>query len=260
MKNFLILFNKEMKESLRNGKWIWLPIVLMIIGVSQPLTSYYMPQILEAAGNLPEGAVIDIPTPTGEEVLIGTLSQYGTIGSLLFVLSMMGVISQERQNGSLTLVMVRPVSAIQYIGSKFLAQLSILFSSLAASYLLTWYYTNFLFNYVSWQLMLTSFLVYSLWIVFIAAVTIFAGTLLRSSGGIAGASILFLSLISLLTTLLPKYMKWSPASLREQASILLMEGPWDSASWLVVYSAIGLSLLLFSLAVFSFKRFESFGS
>ncbi|KKK38623.1 membrane protein [Mesobacillus campisalis] len=260
MKNFFILFKKEMKESVRNGKWIWLPIVLMIIGVSQPLTSYYMPQILEAAGNLPEGAVIDIPTPTGEEVLIGTLSQYGTIGSLLFVLSMMGVISQERQNGSLTLVMVRPVSAMQYIGSKFLAQLSILFSALAASYLLTWYYTNLLFNYVPWQLMLTSFLVYSLWIVFIAAVTIFAGTLLRSSGGIAGASILFLSLISLLTTLLPKYMKWSPASLRTQASTLLMEGPWDSASWLVVYSTIGLSLLLFSLAVFGFKRFESFGS
>ena len=61
MNNFLILFKKEMKESMRNGKWIWIPVVFMIIGVSQPLTSYYMPQILEAAGNLPDGAVIEIP-------------------------------------------------------------------------------------------------------------------------------------------------------------------------------------------------------
>ena len=54
------------------------------------------------------------------------MSQYGTIGTLLFVLATMGVISQERQNGSLTLVMVRPVSAFQYIGSKYAAQLFIL--------------------------------------------------------------------------------------------------------------------------------------
>ena len=103
MRNFLILFKKEMKESVRSGKWVWLPIVLMVIGLSQPLTTYYMPQILEMAGNLPEGAVIEIPKPSGEEVLIGTMSQYGTIGTLLFVLAMMGVISQERQTGSLTL-------------------------------------------------------------------------------------------------------------------------------------------------------------
>ena len=107
MRNFIILFKKEMKESMRNGKWIWLPIVLMIIGIMQPITSYYMPQILEMAGNLPEGAVIDIPMPSGEEVLISTFSQYGTIGTLLFVLALMNVISQERQNG-LVFVVVRP--------------------------------------------------------------------------------------------------------------------------------------------------------
>src|SRR4051794_18241357 len=188
MKNFLTLFKKEMKESLRNGKWIWLPIVLIIIGISQPITNYYMPQILEAAGNLPEGAVIDFPTPTGEEVLMGTMSQYGMIGTLLFVLATMGVVSQERQNGSLTLVMVRPVSALQYIASKCAAQLTILLSALVASYLLTWYYTNILFSPVPWQTMLGSLVVYSLWIVFIVVVTVLFGTMLKSSGGIAGAS------------------------------------------------------------------------
>ena len=41
---------------------------------------------------------------------------------LLFVLAIMGVISQERQTGSLILFMVRPVNALQYIGSKYAAQ------------------------------------------------------------------------------------------------------------------------------------------
>lgn len=258
MKNFITLLNKEMKESLKNGKWIWLPIVLIMIGVSQPLSSYYLPQILEVAGNLPEGAVIEFPTPSGEEVLIGTLSQFGSIGTLLFILATMSVISQERDNGSLTLVMVRPVSAIQYIGSKCVAQLLLLLSSFAASYLLTWYYTNLLFNSVPWSLVLSSLFVYSLWIVLTVVLTIFIGTLLRNSGGIAGVSVLLLGTVSLLSSLLPKYMKWSPANLREQASIILLQGEWFRSVSLVVFTTVGLALLLFSLAVLSFKRFESF--
>ncbi|WP_428912667.1 ABC transporter permease [Niallia sp. Krafla_26] len=254
MRNFLTLFKKEMQESLRNGKWIWLPIVMIIIGITQPITSYYMPQILEAAGNLPEGAVIEIPTPTGEEVLMGTLSQYGTIGTLLFVLATMGVISQERQNGSLTLLMVRPISALQYISSKCVAQLFILLVALGVSYLFTWYYTNLLFSYVPWDRMLGSLVVYSLWIVFIVVVTVLFGTWLKSSGGIAGASALLLAVISLATTLFPKYTEWSPGNLRAQSSVVLLEGQWLSSVWTVVWSTLGLSVALFGMAVYSFKR------
>lgn len=260
MRNFIILFKKEMKESLRNGKWIWLPVVMMIMGIMQPITSYYMPQILEMAGNLPEGAVIDIPIPLGEEVLISTLSQYGTIGTLLFVLALMNVISQERQTGAIVFVVVRPVSAFQYIASKFVAQLFLLLVALAAGYLIAWYYTNLLFNYVPWTLMLGSLAVYSLWIVLISAVTIFFGTVLRNSGGIAGMSILFLATLSLSTTLLPKYMEWSPSNLSTEASKILLEGEWVSSTFLVSGSTLALSIVFFGLAVYLFNRLVRFGN
>ncbi|MBP2243275.1 ABC-2 type transport system permease protein [Cytobacillus eiseniae] len=260
MRNFIVLFKKEMKESMRSGKWIWLPIVMMVIGISQPLTSYYMPQILEMAGNLPEGTVIEIPMPTGAEVLVGTMSQYGTIGTLLFVLALMNVISHERQTGSLSFVMVRPVSALQYIISKYISQLSILLVALAASYLLTWYYTTILFDQVPWHLMLASLAIYSLWIIFLTAVTLFVGTLLRNSGGIAGVSVLFLGVISILTTLLPKYMEWSPGNLRQEASKILIEGEWGQSASLVSLSTLALSILFLGLAVLVFKKFERFGN
>ncbi|WP_338472448.1 ABC transporter permease subunit [Niallia sp. XMNu-256] len=258
MRIFMVLFKKEMMDSVRSGKWIWLPIVLMVIGISQPLTSYYMPQILEMAGNLPEGAVIDIPMPSGAEVLMGTLSQYGTIGTLLFVLALMNVISQERQFGSLSFVMMRPVSATQYMASKYVAQLCILLVALTASYLLTWYYTNILFDQVPWTLMLASLAVYSLWLVFLTAVTLFLGTLLRNSGGIAGASVMFLAAMSLLTTLLPKYMEWNPANLRAEASIILLEGEWQRSTSLLSISTLALSFLFFGLAVYAFRKLERF--
>jgi ABC-2 type transport system permease protein len=256
MNRFLTLLHKEILELVRNGKWIWLPVVLMIIGNSQPLTSYYMPQILDMAGNLPEGASITIPTPTGEEVLSGALSQYGTIGTLLFVLATMNVIAQERQNGSITLVMVRPVNEWQYLGSKTVAQLALLLLSLLLSYCLTWYYTNLLFTPVDWKLMISSLVIYCFWIPFVVSVTIFVGTILQHNGGIAGVSILFLSLISLLTSLLPKFMDWSPGNIRGEATKLLVEQQWTESAWGVIGSTTILSLLLFIAGVMVLKRYK----
>ncbi|WP_400245251.1 ABC transporter permease [Niallia sp. JL1B1071] len=258
MRNFLTLFQKEMLESKRNGKWIWLPVVMMILGVSQPITTYYMPQIIEKAGNLPEGTKIEFPVPTGAEVLAATLSQYGTIGTLLFVLATMGIISHERQNNVLILIMARPVSAFQYIACKWSSQVIIALTSLFLSYVLTWYYTNLLFLPVRWIDALTSFLIYSLWIIFILTFTIWLGTLLRNTGGIAGVSLTFLAVLSLLTGLITKYMKWSPATLRNEATSILMHNQSIDTFLLPVFSTIGLSVILFVLAVFTFRRLERF--
>lgn len=249
---------KEMKENTRNGKWIWLPVAIILISISQPITSYYMPQILESAGNLPEGTVIEIPTPSGEEVLAGTLGQLGTIGTLLFVLASMSAISGERQSGSLTLVMARPVLPIQYILSKWAGLIAITLTSFILSYLLTWYYTNQLFNSVEWTVLLGSMAVYSLWIILIVSVSILSGTLLRSGGGIAGISICFLGLLTVVTGLFIRYMEWSPSRLREVATSILLEGELAEKGLLVLLSTIVLSLLMVILATWRFKRFEQF--
>ena len=191
-------------------------------------------------------------------MLAATLSQYGTIGTLLFVLATMGIISHERQNNVLTLIMARPVSAFQYIASKWSSQVIIALSSLFLSYVLTWYYTNLLFSPVRWMDVLTSFLIYCLWIIFILTFTIWLGTLLKNTGGIAGVSLTFLATLSLLTGLITKYMKWSPATLRNQATSILMNSNSPDTFLLPVFTTIGLSVILLALAVYTFKRFERF--
>lgn len=258
MRNFTTLFQKELLEAFRNGKWIWLPIALIIIGITQPITSYYMPEILESAGNLPEGTIIEIPIPSGEEVLAGTLSQFGMIGTLLFVLATMGVIANERQNGSLTFVMVRPVNPFQYIASKWSSQLVIALVSLLLSYGLTYYYTNLLFQPIAWEKVVMSFIVYSLWILFVLSVTIFVGTFLKAASGIAGLSIAILGGLSVLSSLFTKYTEWSPAHLRAQASAILLDGKLLENGMLVIVTTISLSFLFLLLATINFRRFEQF--
>ena len=254
----MTLFQKELKEAMRNGKWIWLPIAMIILGISQPISTYYMPQILESAGSLPEGAVIEIPTPTGEEVLASTLNQFGTIGTLLLVIAFMGAIANERQNGTLTLVMIRPVSSLQYIASKWFSQVSLTLVSFLLSYGMTWYYTNLLFNTVKWERVLASFLYYSLWLLFTLSVTILLGTLLNAASGIAGLSIMVLGGLSVLSSLFTKYMQWSPSNIRAQASALLFQGELAENGLLVIGTAIGLSLLFVLLATINFRRSEQF--
>lgn len=84
--------------------------------------------------------------------------------------------------------------------------------------------------------------------------------MLWNSGGIAGVSILFLAMLSLLTTLFPKYMEWNPGNLSTEASKFLIEGEWGSSTVLVSVSTLTLSILFLGLAVYLFKKLVRFGN
>ncbi|OAZ61931.1 ABC transporter permease [Bacillus licheniformis] len=258
MNSFFMLFQKEWTESWRGGKLLWLPVILILLGLIQPLSLYYMPQIIDMAGNLPEGSVIDIPRPRGEEVMASTLSQFGTVGTAIFVFSVMGSIVHERNQGSLSLVMARPVSPLQYIGSKWLQQVLLVLVSFAASYGLAFYYTNLLFGKVEFDRFLFSLSVYSIWIIFVMSVTMFFSALFRHIGGIAGMSICFIAFVSLAGSLFPRFTEWMPDKAKSQADYFIMHGSWDHAFGWMVFSSLGIVILLFMCTVFVFKRYESY--
>ncbi|KMM56724.1 membrane protein [Bacillus glycinifermentans] len=258
MNSFYILFQKEWKESWKDGKLLWLPVVLILIGLMQPISLYYMPEIIDMAGNLPDGAVINIPKPSGEEVLASTLSQFGTVGTAIFVFSVMGSIVNERNQGSLSLIMARPVSPLHYVGSKWLAHVILALLSFIASYSLVFYYTNLLFTPVAFSKFLFSLLVYGIWIVFAMTITLFFSALFRHIGGIAGASIGMIAAVSFAGSLFPRFTEWTPDKAQNQAVYFIKNGSWDDAFGLMVFSSAGIVILLFACIMFVFKRYESY--
>ncbi|ASB86838.1 ABC transporter permease subunit [Bacillus sonorensis] len=258
MNSFYMLFQKEWTESWKDGKLFWLPAVLILLGLIQPLSLYYMPQIIDMAGNLPEGAVIDIPRPRSEEVMASTLSQFSTVGTAIFVFSVMGSIVNERNQGSLSLVMARPVSPLQYIGSKWLQHVLLVLASFAVSYGLAFYYTNLLFGKVELERFLFSLSVYSIWIIFVMSVAMFFSALFRHIGGIAGMSISFIAFVSLAGSLFPRFTEWMPDKAKSQADYFIMHGSWDHAFGWMVFSSAGIVFLLFMCTVFVFKKYESY--
>lgn len=54
MRSAWVLYRKEMLEMTRSYKLIWIPVVFIILGIMQPLTTYYLPEILKASGDVPQ--------------------------------------------------------------------------------------------------------------------------------------------------------------------------------------------------------------
>src|SRR5690625_5398554 len=93
------LFHKEILENWRNYNWIWVPLVIVILAIMDPITNYYLPEIIEAVGGVPEGAVFEIPTPTPVEAMMMSLSQLSTLGVVGFISFFIGTIGGGRERG-----------------------------------------------------------------------------------------------------------------------------------------------------------------
>lgn len=256
MTQWLVLYRKELKEMMRNYKFLWIPIVFILLGVMQPVSVYYMPEILDKLGSLPDGTIIEMPTPTGREVLIEVLSNYGLLGVLILVLGAMGIVSTERQSGVASIVMVKPVPYSSYILSKWAGLLTITFISLFVGYLASWYYTSLLIETVAFERVVQSVLIYSVWLVFVVTVTLFFSTFMKGSSSVAFITIFVVFAISTVTSILTKYMKWSPASMTEYASQSLLSGELNSSFLLAFISTLFIIIVMLILSIQIIKQKE----
>jgi ABC-2 type transport system permease protein len=256
MSQWMTLFQKEMLEMWRNFKWIWVPITFILLGVSEPVSSYYLPQILKSFGGLPEGAIIDIPSPTAGAVLASGLSQYSTLGVLIIVLGTMGVIAGERKSGVAAMILVKPVSYLSYITSKWAGSLLLVYVSLFIGYLSTWYYTGQLFEWVAFGEFFQSFVLYGLWLTVILTVTVFFSSALLSPGLAGFISLALALVVSIISGALSHLLEWSPSQLTGYASALLTTGELPDDTLPASLIGILLIVILLWLSVFLFKKKE----
>ncbi|WP_099354558.1 ABC transporter permease [Fredinandcohnia onubensis] len=256
MRQWSVLFKKEWIEMTRNFKILWIPLVFILLGIMQPVTSYYLPEIIKAAGELPEGAVFDIPVPTPEEVLVQTFGQYSQIGVLVLVLAFMGIVAAEKNSGVSDIILVKPVSFANYITAKWVSIAIMTLGSFLLGILASWYYTGVLIGDVGFGELMKGSLVYGTWLVFLITVTLLLSSLFKSNIFVAFMSLLVAIGLSALTSLLSKWMTWSPARLSTHASSLLLTGSPDKqfALSMTVSLLLILGLLVSSIYLFAKKE------
>src|SRR5690625_2075450 len=140
---FQVMFKKELLENWRNCKFIWVTIVFIILAIMDPITTYYLPRILETVGGLPEGAVFSIPMPSPAEAVGMSYAQIGSIGVLIVAVISMGTIAGEIRSGVYELILSKPVSYVNYIMSKFFAYSLIVLLALIVGMATSWYYVSY---------------------------------------------------------------------------------------------------------------------
>lgn len=251
MKQFSTLLLKEWRENVRNYKIFWIPVVFILLGVTEPLSNYYLPQILDASGGLPDGAVLELPEPQPEQLLTAVMGQFQTVGMLVLVLAYMGSIAGERRNGTATLLYVRPLSFPSYFLSKWVMASTVALISVWLGFLAGYYYTAVLFSAVPFGDFLLFAMTYSLWILLVVTLILFASAAMPNAGLAAAFSLSILIIAQLVDGLLGSRWIWSPLKLPNYAAVFMDIGPDGgavtgatlfAALFIFVFAALGIWL------------------
>lgn len=240
-----ILFQKEWRENLRNYKLFWIPAVFILFGILEPVTNYFLPQILDSVGNLPDGAVIEIPPPEPAQILTAVLGQYQFVGMLVLVLAYMGTIAGERKSGTATLLYVRPLSFASYFFSKWLMAALIALMSVGFGLLAAYYYTFLLFERVDFVKFIQFGATYSVWILLVVSIILAASAALPNSGMAAAMTLALIFLAQLADGLLGAYWTVSPVKIPSYAAQWLADGPVRADFWW----STGIAVLLIAIAL-----------
>lgn len=248
MRSTWVFYRKEMLEMIRSYKLIWIPVVFILLGIMQPLSIHYMPEILKASGDVPPGLLESFEIPSAAVVMAQALGQYGTIGMLVLALGSMNALAGERNSGTAEMILVRPISPASIVFAKWAALLTLLVIALGLGAAGAAYYTEQLIGPLSWNDVIVASGVYGLYLLCVVSATLLFSSFLKPPV----AAFLGLGLmagLSLGYSLLPSWFDWTPTALSGLSAGILTNGesfrvgPYLSAGILIISCIVGASLL-----------------
>ncbi|MDX8363621.1 hypothetical protein [Cytobacillus sp. IB215665] len=248
MNNFIVLSKKEFVQMLRDYKLIWLPLIFIVLGITQPVVTLFLPSIIGSLGG-ETGITIDpsIYTQSGGEVLASTFgSQFDQLGLIILIISTMGIIHTDKVNGMLAFILTRPVNIISYISGKIIPNFLMASFGVLLGFFVSYLYVIYLFTHVSFSRMIIAMLFYLVWVLFIVTFTTMISTIFNSQGIIAILSIAFLLGCRMILGLNPSMDFVNPAIMSKNGMEVLTTGSISSsAAGNLFVTLIWVALILF---------------
>jgi ABC-2 type transport system permease protein len=254
---FGTLFGKELLENVRTHRLLVLAVVLIFFGILSPVTARYMSQILTfaAGGQDQMEQFLDlIPPPTPLDSVDQYVKNLTGLGLLVVVLLVMGLVAQEKDRGTVVLVLARPVSRLGFLLAKLAAFTAWLVLCVAIAGAVAYLYTGLLFS--EWLALgpfaaLNGLLI--LYFLVVAAFTFLGSTLTRSSFAAAAIGLGGWALIGLVGSIrvLSDYL---PGRLAAAATQLPRAGTFSD--WPAVGVSVALIAFCVAISAASFQRQE----
>ncbi|WP_455662620.1 ABC transporter permease [Pradoshia sp.] len=245
---------KEWLELKRSYKLIIVPFAFAIIMVTLPITMKLLPALIEQ--DLPEGTVIVVPESTASDIVGGIYANFEQLGLIVLILVMMGTVASEREKGSASLVLSKPIGRGGYIMAKWLSYSMLSVISFLFGMALTLYYTRILFDgKMEWGAIAQGTLLYLVLILLCVTLTLLFSAIMRSAifAGFLGLGS-YLALTKLGQYLPDAIEKYTPSAfLDSTAKIMLGQEGGILAPLLVLLVLVAVSLFL---SIMLFKRQE----
>jgi ABC-2 type transport system permease protein len=251
--NFGVVLRKEIMEQWRTKRILIVAAVLVLFGLASPLLAKVTPDLLKSIPDMPPGLADLVPAPSLADAVGQYVKNMSQFGILLAVLMSMGIVTQEKERGTATMMLSHPISRPTFLLAKF-AALGITFAiSLALAALACWYYTLLLFEALPWGpflalngLMLVVFLVY-------VAVTVFCSTLARTQGAAGGLAFAALVLVAGVGSI-PRLAEFFPGQLFTWGGTIVLGG--EASAWPAFWVSIGLIAAALTAAWLVFRHQE----
>ena len=220
MKGLVPLLKKEIKEQVRTYRLLIVAGIFLFFGITTPLLLKYLPQIIRLAG---EQVQVEIPLPTAAQSLAEYSGTLGQVGVLVAVLVAMGSVANELKQGTVVMILSKPITRSAFISAKLIAMgLTFTLSTFAASALCL-FYTLWLIGDASVVEFMGLNGLLILFLIFCLAITVLFSSLFNSALAAGGLAIGVLIGQAVLSTL-PVIGKYMPGKLLVWGNELLLGG------------------------------------
>lgn len=251
MRAYCAFFKKEWLEYLRTYKLIILGAVFLLLGIMNPLSAKFLPELLNTM--IPEGMSVTLAPPAAIDSYLQFFKNVSQIGLIVLVIVFSGMLSGEMQKGTLVQLLTKGLSRSTVLLAKFTCSALLWSVSYVLCFGVTYGYTVYLFPGDSVQnLPLAAFCLWLFGILLLGA-NLFGGVLFKSNygcllftAGFAGTLFLF--------NIFPDVQEYSPAALTANNTLLLTGAASASDFTVPVLIGAGITLLFIAAAVFLFRK------
>jgi ABC-2 type transport system permease protein len=248
MRTFRILFRKELAEAWRTRRAVVVVGLFFVLGMVAPLLARFTPDLVAASGG--PGLAAALPAPTAADAVDQFVKTTGQLGAFVAILLAMGAVAGDRERGTASLVLTKPVGRAAYLAAKLVVLAVMLGVATAIAGLAAWTYTTILFE----PLPLPGFVaaVGILWLALLvpAAITFLGSVIGRSPSVAAGLGFAWV-VVGGIAGALPSVGADMPAALSGHARALALSTGTTAAGGLGAPVIASLVILGASVAIAS---------
>lgn len=215
---YLAAVRKEIVQQWRTKRLLVAITVFMLLGLGAPMLAKLTPEIIKSEP-MGEELLKMLPPPSAADALSGYIEMIGLFGFFIAILLGMNAVAGEKESGTASLILSKPMPRWVFILSKFTAQ-SLVYTVAFLVGTLTAYYCIFvLFGAVDISVVIKINLLLLLWLLTFVGIALLASVLGQTVATAAGVG-LGLSVLINLTRNIPHYGKWTPSGLTAWATEL----------------------------------------